>query len=466
MSTCEAFASAPGKLILFGEHSVVYGYTAVAAALSDMRISVHAMMTQSGQIKASLIDLPSASGGHVELCASVSALRASLGMLAPVDWRVPALPTSEVIACIELALAEAGGARPPEDMTALVPLLFLSHALLPLLSSNDEGTEFSGLQLTVRSCDLPVGAGLGSSAAFSVALSAALLRIALTLHTDAAAELRATSVVDVGAPYGVSNVPSTEAKRLIDGWAYAAECILHGTPSGLDNAVSCSGFAMRLSRKPGASTPSFERVSGLPALRVLVTNTHVPRKTRKMVAGVRELHGRHTETTTKIFEAIAAVAEEFLATAGRAASLNDEDISSIGELVKMNHQLLCALGVSAPALEQVCAITEQDGLPTKLTGAGGGGCAFTVLGGESISDEAAAHAARAKQTLEGCGFQCFETVVGGQGALWHSSLPSSPDASCEAAAARASALPGPVLLLGAAGVLCAATIMLARATRR
>jgi len=33
-------ATAPGKAIIFGEHAVVYGTTAVAASLSELRISV------------------------------------------------------------------------------------------------------------------------------------------------------------------------------------------------------------------------------------------------------------------------------------------------------------------------------------------------------------------------------------------------------------------------------------------
>lgn len=37
------------------------------------------------------------------------------------------------------------------------------------------------------------------------------------------------------------------------------------------------------------------------------------------------------------------------------------------------------MGVSHPSLEQVRNITRQHGLRTKLTGAGGGGCAVTIL---------------------------------------------------------------------------------------
>ena len=40
-------SSAPGKVILFGEHAVVHGVTAVAAALSDLRIFVDIFVTSN-----------------------------------------------------------------------------------------------------------------------------------------------------------------------------------------------------------------------------------------------------------------------------------------------------------------------------------------------------------------------------------------------------------------------------------
>lgn len=50
-------------------------------------------------------------------------------------------------------------------------------------------------------------------------------------------------------------------------------------------------------------------------------------------------------------------------------------------MIDENHGHLVTLGVSHPALEAIRAKTalEPFGLKTKLTGAGGGGCAVTLI---------------------------------------------------------------------------------------
>ena len=45
----------------------------------------------------------------------------------------------------------------------------------------------------------------------------------------------------------------------------------------------------------------------------------------------------------------------------------------------MNQHLLNAIGVGHPALDRVCAVAQQFGLPAKLTGGGGGGCAIALI---------------------------------------------------------------------------------------
>lgn len=48
-------------------------------------------------------------------------------------------------------------------------------------------------------------------------------------------------------------------------------------------------------------------------------------------------------------------------------------------MVDINHHLLVALGVGHRSLEKLCAISAERGFHTKLTGAGGGGCALTLV---------------------------------------------------------------------------------------
>lgn len=98
---------------------------------------------------------------------------------------------------------------------ATIALLYI-HSYL---TTDDIATQ--GYDFSVRS-NLPVGAGLGSSASYSVCLATALLQ--LNGH--------------------LVGLKSAEKKELINLWAFQAEKVIHGNPSGIDNTVSTLGGAV------------------------------------------------------------------------------------------------------------------------------------------------------------------------------------------------------------------------------
>ena len=90
--------------------------------------------------------------------------------------------------------------------------------------------------------------------------------------------------------------------------------VIHGDPSGLDNTVSCFGSAIVFNRELDAGSVRFETLEQFPPLRIALTNTRVPRETKKLVAGVRKLYeSPHTgKSMACIFDAIHHISESFL----------------------------------------------------------------------------------------------------------------------------------------------------------
>jgi mevalonate kinase len=80
----------------------------------------------------------------------------------------------------------------------------------------------------VITSELPLGSGLGSSAALCVALSAALLAFSDSVSLDMSQQ-------------GWSVFGDSELE-LLNKWAFEGEKIIHGKPSGLDNTVSTYGI--------------------------------------------------------------------------------------------------------------------------------------------------------------------------------------------------------------------------------
>ncbi|KAJ2742809.1 Mevalonate kinase [Coemansia sp. BCRC 34301] len=355
--------SAPGKVILFGEHAVVYGKAAIAGSL-DMR--AYALVTPRTDGKARMV-LPDIGVDILFDCQTLPRL-SSADLAHPSD--VEALVPSTI------SIPEGPG------RTTVLTFVYLYGCIF-----TEPSGSAGGFTLCVRSL-LPVGAGLGSSAAFNVVLSATLLQLTGQLQAEGA---------------------SASDLKLINQWAFHGEQVAHGTPSGIDNSVSTYGGFLKYTKgEPSVSLESSH------ALRVLITNTNVPKSTKALVAGVRALRSQYPSVVDGILDSIHSISTS----AATLFQTNDSEACSTAaleqqmqDIIRINHGLLSTLGVSHASLERVRAITAAHSLASKLTGAGGGGCALTLIP-HGTADGTVAKVAR---ELEAEGFNCYQTVVGGGG---------------------------------------------------
>ena len=232
-----------------------------------------------------------------------------------------------------------------------------------------------------------MGSGLGSSAAFAVALAAALLEWQMGPCVSSSS--------------GVEQMPNEDRLDLICKWAFVSERLMHGTPSGIDNYVSTYGGAVTYVKSPRV----IEQLHNFPEYPLLITDTCQPRKGKALIAGVKRLKCAHAAVVENIFAAIQGIVDEFIA--------NLNDLERCGELISMNQGLLNAVGVGHEKIDAVCNICSQFGAASKLTGAGGGGCVLSLL----PRDISKTKTEELSERLRGENFRCFQCKAGGDGVL-------------------------------------------------
>lgn len=346
----------PGKVILHGEHAVVYGKAAVAVSVG-LRTEVTLTAQESGVV----LELPDLNWTAKWECQEFLPLTA-----ADTGREGEAAILSDVLVPHLSALFKLDAGCGPEKQAALA-FLFLYAGI----SLRHGSGEFPCVRVTVQS-QLPVGAGLGSSAALSVGISGALLALLGLSHN----------------------------RYLISAWAFQAERILHGKPSGIDNSICTYGGALLF--RDGKVLHQLESVPS--SYRVVLVDTRVARNTHSLVALVRQRYDRLPEIVGPILDAIHGISErswQLLQEQGEPSKRFDK----ASELVRLNATLLEALGVGHPRLEEVGRLAAGHGLAAKLTGAGGGGCALILLPPEGPSEGI-------ERCLHEAGFACWEASLG------------------------------------------------------
>lgn len=288
-------ASAPGKVYLFGEHAVVYGEPAVPCAI-ERRARVTVEERDAG-LRVNLQDL-TLDGFTVEYDSAA-------------DGR-PDVDVSESL--VEAGMGYVNGAVEQARDVADAPA--------------------AGFDITVEG-EIPLGAGLGSSAAVVVAAIEAATR-------ELGVELDAREVADR---------------------AYRVEYdVQDGQASRADTFCSAMGGAVRV------EGDDCRTIDAAPNLPFVVGYDGGAGDTGALVAGVRELRDDYPFAADTV-NAIGDVVRS-----GERA-LREGDLAELGELMDFNHGLLSALGVSSRSLDSmVWAARDAGALGAKLTGAGGGGC--------------------------------------------------------------------------------------------
>ncbi len=308
--------SAPGKIILFGEHAVVYGQPALAVPVNQ----VHA------DAEVSDID------------------RAGIWINAP-DIRLHAehsrLALDDALAAV-ISLVIARRAQPDVAISSLSKEI----ASLTSFASNDDN---KGIEISITST-IPLASGLGSGAAVSVAIIRAL-----TTH--------------LGQPF---------TDEQINEIAYEVEKIHHGTPSGIDNTVVTYGkpifFTPSLSPPQAGGKPrrgggaSIEPLHVAKPFTIIIGDTGIPAPTKESVADVRVLWEQDKRKMEMLFGVAGALAE----TARQAIEGGHPE--RLGPLMNENQRILTEMGVSSPELDRLVEASLNAGASgAKLSGGGRGG---------------------------------------------------------------------------------------------
>jgi mevalonate kinase len=298
-------STAPGKVYLFGEHAVVYGEPAVPCAV-ERRATVAVEPRSDGRVRVQAEDL-TLDGFTVEYDAGAGADGPDVD--APADLVAAATGYVDEAVAQARAAADAPGA---------------------------------GFDITIES-EIPLGAGLGSSAAVVVA------------GIDAATRA-------LGAPL--------DRETLADRAFRAEYAVQDGQASRADTYASTMGGAVRV------EGDDCRRIEA-PELPFVVGFDGGAGETGELVADVRalrEAHGFAADTVAAIGDLVRE-GERVLADAGPGEPAGDATLDALGELMDFDHGLLSALGVSARSLDSMVWTAREAGAAgAKLTGAGGGGC--------------------------------------------------------------------------------------------
>ena len=372
-------ASAPAKVILFGEHFVVFGKRALATAV-NRRLVVEVSekdgngRSGKGGYHIKIENIPTF-GLEVDLFRGEKGEKGEKGEEGEEGGRGEALPYKDY--------GEATKA-----------IAYVKESIKYLEESYGINLEGGGVEIEIKS-EIPLSAGLGSSAATCVATVAALKEF-----------------FGWGVGGGEGDLEADLEAVRED--AHRVELAVQGAASPVDTAISTYGGSVLVEQGEVKRL----RLAGLTGLNLLVGcvgclplsrgTSDFGLKTKKIVEQVKA----RKETFKRIFDSLLEASEE--TTAEAVAALRERNFVRLGALMNINHGLLDAIGVVPRRLSELAKVSQELGaLGAKVTGAGG----LDEMGGVGsvLVLPGAVGRGKIKTAMEIAGALVLDVKTGGEG---------------------------------------------------
>ncbi|PBC30887.1 mevalonate kinase [Apis cerana] len=338
--------SAPGKVILFGEHAVVYGKTAVAASI-DLRTVLN------------FTELPEAEQ-VVKICFS----KVNLFITIPLQQIQNFFFINKNVEFIENyeifynKIKEFVCIVSYANVQQKLSLEAFFYTLIYI--AQKEEMEIKPFQIQLNT-ELAINSGLGSSASFAVSLAACFVHWS---HLQK----------------NIYKVFDFSTLDVISKYALNCERIMHGNPSGIDNCICTYGSIIEF-KKGNYIQP----INNIQAMKILLVDTRVNRSTKALLEKVLELKHTYPVIIDLIMDSIDNISKEAVKIIQKLKTFSNtnefflEGYKQLMILINMNQGLLATCQISHPSLDRICAEAQNYGLAAKLTGAGGGGHAYILL---------------------------------------------------------------------------------------
>lgn len=298
----DIICSVPGKVILHGEHAVVYGkviiqllnqkihlifFQSAVAVSVDLRTTVEIKLG-GNDVQIKLADLnadqiwPFSSFERIRLVNDVDEK-------SPKNFELTETLLDKIKPFIDDMHFDAfypyghnhHDPKKSEEEECKFSITQINNSLKAFLllylgiSDVYKSSQHVPLRIIVTST-LPCGAGLGSSSAFSVSLTAALFK--------------------------AYNVKASD--EIISDWAYQIDKLFHGKPSGIDNSICTFGGAL-LFRNGKIE----KQLTNIPQVEVILVNTKVARNTKSLVQKAKDQYDKYPLVYDNILAAIDEVSK-------------------------------------------------------------------------------------------------------------------------------------------------------------